>query len=378
MSGYDFSQMGIFGDSHLVIDDSGHRVIGMEGYDSDGHQIWFIDTDGVMDEFPKDIFIDENKSHFAFTGPGPNDYGSILNNFPVLHVPGSQSTLVMGQNPEIAVATTEVGSFVDAQGLTHGFVYDVKSGKYTQIDAPGKGSHSTMVEGVNASGELVGTYLNHSDLPIDFTASLGNNPNFGFGGNIGHDNFWVSDQTNGLDWQTAGDSYDGPVGGTSDQFITINSDNLNVTSEEKNVFIHTGSGEDAINVQAMGGNNILDGGTGSNFLVGGSGNDTFFADDRAPSSSLWSTLVGFHAGDAATIFGITKDDFSLAWVDNQGADKFTGLTAHLTANGVPTASVTIAGYSMADLSNGRVQVSFGRTVDLPGLTGSTFMQITGH
>jgi hypothetical protein len=39
------------------------------------------------------------------------------------------------------------------------------------------------------------------------------------------------------------------------------------------------------------GNNVLDGSTGSNFLVGGSGHDTFFIDDRAATSDIWSTWV---------------------------------------------------------------------------------------
>ena len=53
------------------------------------------------------------------------------------------------------------------------------------------------------------------------------------------------------------------------------------------------------------GNNILDGGTGSNFLTGGSGNDTFYLDDRAPDSPIWSTIVNFHSGDEATVWGVT-------------------------------------------------------------------------
>ena len=42
----------------------------------------------------------------------------------------------------------------------------------------------------------------------------------------------------------------------------------------------------------------------SNFLVGGvlinHTIDTFFVDDRGPTSDIWSTVDNFHSGDAAT------------------------------------------------------------------------------
>ena len=103
----------------------------------------------------------------------------------------------------------------------------------------------------------------------------------------------------------------------------------------------------------------MDGGTGSNFLVGAGGTDTFFVDDRGPSSDIWSTVSNFHAGDAATVWGVTSDASGLIWEDNQGAAGYTGLTLHALAPGRPIASLTLAGYSSADLSNGRLSVSFG-------------------
>jgi hypothetical protein len=116
----------------------------------------------------------------------------------------------------------------------------------------------------------------------------------------------------------------------------------------------------------VGGTNVLDGGTNSNFLVGGTGagsNDTFFVDDRNPSSDIWSTVANFHAGDSATIFGITKTGFNTSFVDGQGATGFTGLTLHVTDAGHPTASLTLAGFSTADLSSGRISTSFGTEAD---------------
>jgi Ca2+-binding RTX toxin-like protein len=166
-----------------------------------------------------------------------------------------------------------------------------------------------------------------------------------------------------------GDAYPGPVAGLEHQYIHITSDSLNITASSPNWFIHSGSGADAIAVSS--GTNVLDGGTGSNFLTGGSGTDTFFVDDRGATADLWSTVAGFHASDAATIWGVTPQDFGLARVDGQGAAGFTGLTLHAAASGRPTASLTLAGYSQADLGNGRLSVSFGTD----SASGSAFMSV---
>ena len=190
-----------------------------------------------------------------------------------------------------------------------------------------------------------------------------------------HGQFDVSDMSSGGSSSLTGDVYSGPVSGIDDEIILVTPKNLNVSATSQNVFIHTGGGDDAIRV--LGGTNVLDGGTGSNFLTGGSGHDTFFIDDRGPNSDIWSTLVNFHAGDDVTVWGVTPQNFRFDWVDNQGATGFTGLTMHATAVGLPTASLTLAGYSSDDLHNGRLSVSFGHTDDQPGVPGSSYMVIHG-
>ena len=85
-------------------------------------------------------------------------------------------------------------------------------------------------------------------------------------------------------------------------------------------------------------------------------------------------MVNFHAGDAATIWGVTPQDFSLAWADGQGAAGYTGLTLHAAASGQPTASLTLAGYTQADLTNGRLSVSFGTD----SASGSAYMYVHGN
>jgi serralysin len=120
---------------------------------------------------------------------------------------------------------------------------------------------------------------------------------------------------------------------------------------------HSGNGNDAISVH--GGTNVLDGGPGSNFLTGGSGTDTFYVDDRNAPADIWTTVVGLHAGDDATVWGITPSNFNLNWVNSDGAAGYTGLTLHATTPGKPTASLTLTGYTQADMSNGRLSISFG-------------------
>jgi hypothetical protein len=176
-------------------------------------------------------------------------------------------------------------------------------------------------------------------------------------------NFNVVDTTTNTSSPTNGTPYSGPVAGVQWQDIDVTTDNLNVTANVPNVFIHTGSGQDAIDVSHANGNNVLDGSTGSNFLVGGSGNDTFFVDDRNASADIWSTVANFHAGDAATIFGITQSGFDTSWVDGQGATGYTGLTLHVTGPGHPTASLTLAGFSTADLKDGRISTTWGTEAD---------------
>jgi hypothetical protein len=186
----------------------------------------------------------------------------------------------------------------------------------------------------------------------------------------------VFDITTGKPIAATGENYTGPVAGLQHEFIIDASpDNLAVTASTPNWFIHTGSGDDAIAVSS--GTNVLDGGTGSNFLTGGSGTDVFFVDDRLPGANIWSTVVGFHSGDDATIFGVTASDFHLAWLDNQGAASAQGLTGGFTANGQPTANITLAGYSTADLGT-KLSVTFGKTADITGLPGSVYMNIHGN
>lgn len=189
-------------------------------------------------------------------------------------------------------------------------------------------------------------------------------------------NFEVSDQTTGGPIiAEGGEPYTGPVQGITQEIILANSDNINVTANIPNVFIHTSSGSDGIDVSKANGTNILDGGTGSNFLTGGTGTDTFYLDNRNPDAPIFSTIANFHAGDTATVFGVTATDFSLIELNNQGAPGYTGLDFIFSAPGHTATSFVLAGYTSADLGNGRLSVSYGKTQDLPNLPGSVYFGV---
>jgi hypothetical protein len=220
-------------------------------------------------------------------------------------------------------------------------------------------------------------------------------------------NFLVTDTSTGWTGHAQGQPYKGPVAGITSELIIVTSDSLNVTAEVPNVFISTifplgsapGSGQDAENalstsvpsaqspfalpqtglsVAKANGNNILSGSAGSNFLIGGTGTDQFYLDDRAPTGNIWSTIVNFHSGDNATIWGVTAADFTLTWLgDTQGAPGATGLTGVFVSHtpSQPVAGITLARITIADLTSGKLTISYGRTADLPNLPGSNYMNI---
>ncbi len=97
----------------------------------------------------------------GFVSNGANDEGFIRegNKVELLAGPkGAVSVMALGINNSDQV----VGSFTDATGATHGFLYDEKSKAYTTIDDPNgvKGPTAmTVVNGLNDKGQLVGFYL---------------------------------------------------------------------------------------------------------------------------------------------------------------------------------------------------------------------------
>ncbi|UOA10521.1 DUF4347 domain-containing protein [Methylobacter sp. S3L5C] len=121
-----------------------------------------------------------------------------------------------------------------------------------------------------------------------------------------------------------------------------------------------GTGNKAAN--GGGGNDVIDGTTGSSFLSGGDGLNTFFMDGRA-AGVTWSTLTDFDKGqDKATIWGWVKgvSTINAGFTDfnTGGATGYTGLTLHVqnllpegSASGATNSalnSLTLTGHTLAE------------------------------
>ena len=103
-----------------------------------------------------------NQGHIAgFVSNGGSDEGFIKegNKTELLMGPkGAVSVMALGINNEDQV----VGSFTDATGATHGFLFDEQSHSYTTIDDPNgvKGPTAmTVANGINDKGQVVGFFL---------------------------------------------------------------------------------------------------------------------------------------------------------------------------------------------------------------------------
>ncbi len=163
-------------------------------------------------------------------------------------------------------------------------------------------------------------------------------------------NFSWTDTTTNTPGSSAGTAYAGGVSYLQWQYLWAGQDSVNITASLPDVFIQGGPGNDALT--AEGGSNVLDGGLGSNFLVGASGADggadTFFLDGRG-GATTWDTLVNFHGGDAVTLWGFVPGQSTMAWSDDQGSAGYQGATLHASFTGVSVnGSVTFAGVSLAN------------------------------
>lgn len=164
------------------------------------------------------------------------------------------------------------------------------------------------------------------------------------------------------------EAYSGPVARLSHQWIWRGTDPVTMYCEAPGTFVKGGPGGDAITV--FSGDNVIDGGQGSNFLTGGTGNDEFYLDGRG-GQVTWGTLVGFHPGDMATLWGFRAGTSTSSWAASDGAEGYRGATLHADlaggGGGGGTASVTFAGMGMAEAS--RLRVATG------SVQGNDYMQL---
>ena len=234
--------------------------------------------------------------------------------------PVTQAQMLAGTaDPDAAVALSENGTAV---GMTQADA----SGRWT-FDPSGltPGQHSLVASETNAAG----TTGSAAAVPVTVL-----DPRFD-----------MQNVTTTASGSFIGDDYTGPVGYLNAEYQYTGSDNVVLSARVANVFLKSGAGEDAL--AAHGGSNVLDGGTGSNWLVGASGADggadTFFLDGRG-GQVTWDTLVNFHPGDIATLWGYSGASGSLAWSDDKGAAGYHGATLAADFGGSgSTALITFSG-----------------------------------
>lgn len=315
----------------------------------------------------------------TFTVANQPDGGASIDPFATMKIKDSDFKNT-GLDTATIIITDSTGAVSDADGLLTGVgLSKTGAGTYSISNPIDPGLMSTVLQNLKFT-PVIGSVDKTTKFEVDLTDTKAKltskddsttvitlkKPDDGNDGIFSTDLF-VFDTTTGVRLGTLPPAtpieqpYPGPVVGPTMEYINVTEDNLNITAKTDNWFLHSGSGRDAI--QVLGGTNVLDGGTNSNFLVGGTGKDTFFVDARNAPFDIWSSVVNFHSGDDATMFGITPAMFNVAMVDNDGAVGFKGLTFHATATGKPEASLTLAGFTQADLTSGKLTKAFGNEAD---------------
>ncbi len=155
-----------------------------------------------------------------------------------------------------------------------------------------------------------------------------------------------TDVTTGQSGTASESAYTGDYTPLSYQYLSNSNDNIAFISPGNGVFIVTGTGSDAITVEA--GDNVIDAHGNSNFITSGSGSDTIF-EDLSPTTNVWDTLVNFHPGDSVGLWGFIPGLATATWSPAiMGAAGYQGLTLLISADGQHDA-VTFAGLSAANI-----------------------------
>ena len=157
---------------------------------------------------------------------------------------------------------------------------------------------------------------------------------------------FLTSTADGQQTLAGGETYQGPVDYLREQYIYDGAEPVVIIAQAPNVFVKNFKGDAAIAL--LSGQNVVDAGKGSNFLIGGTGSDVFFLDGRSDAVT-WDTIVGFHPGDIVTLFGFHAATSRYWWEDRAGAQGYEGRTlrADLQGDGRAGASITFAGTTKA-------------------------------
>ena len=297
--------------------------------------------------------------------------------------PGETYTVTTVNDTDNAITfNNAVGAGLVLQETFYVVGYSSSGLLLTDLAPPSSPFGLVSISGPSSANGILGV-LSASPLPAQTTITFTNNGTTPLGPTPG--SFGVQDQTTGTTTILAGTPYTGPVAGLTSEFVTNTSDILNITAQTPNSFIEIAPpvggappSESGINVSAVNGNNVLDAYANSNFYTGGTGTDQFYEDTRTLTGNSWSTVVNFHSGDNITLWGVTAADFAPNWIgDTFGAAGATGLTGVFvpTTAGHPEAAVTLAGFKTADLTDGKLTLTYGQTATTNGVAGSTYLTI---
>ncbi len=233
-----------------------------------------------------------------------------------------------------SVTGFQLGDSVDLAGSTTATL--TTSGGVTSLH-PGTGSLTLAPAAAGTAYKLYGDGQGGQQVLLDAAPTVGG--------------VAYSDVTAGTSGTSTATTYTGPVDYLQQQYLWANDHAVAITQSAPNTFLKGGAAGDALLV--TGGNNVIDGGGGSNFLIGADGADggfdTFFVDSRG-GVETWSTIVNFHQGDRATIFGFHPGLSTRPYTASDGAVGYTGLTIHSEINGPGTGilgSITFAGLTQA-------------------------------
>jgi probable HAF family extracellular repeat protein len=136
-------------------------------YDIKNHQFTEVNVPGFASTTTTAINNNGDVAGFV-VGANGNDVSFVLEGKQTVWLNGPKgavSVQALGINNEREV----VGSYTDATGATHGFLYDQSKNTYTTIDDPNgvKGTNAmTVANGINDKGQVVGFYLDavgHTD-----------------------------------------------------------------------------------------------------------------------------------------------------------------------------------------------------------------------
>lgn len=115
-----------------------------------------------------------------------------------------------------------------------------------------------------------------------------------------------------------------------------------------------GGGSAFTELAAFSGNNIFIASTGSSYMLGGTGNDTFeIPDANLTGTATWDTITNFHHGDSISLAGLAGAGWTYSWSAGFAAVGSPGLTLEATSKTTPGLSefVTLGGLNMSNLAS---------------------------